>query len=205
MADQIPKMNLNESATPWGREMQLRLLAAGREIERLQSGTLNANKAQDGTLALLSRQVAALGAQQVALGDAQATLLAIATVENSEFTTAITGFSGFYNGARPSVDITSPTGRIEVGFGGSLNNGSGYFCYSITGATSGAIVTKESVQENPAQRVAVSGGASFAPSGWKTLIKDVPIGEVLTVTLEMYADSTYAYFFGGSILARVAP
>jgi hypothetical protein len=51
----------------------------------------------------------------------------------------------------------------------------------------------------------VSGAASFAPSGWKTTVVDVPSGVPLTVSLELNANSTSTYFFGGSFLVRRLP
>jgi len=119
----------------------------------------------------------------------------------TEFTTEQTGFTGWRT--QGSVTLTSSTGRIEITYGGTLNSGEGYFCYSVKqGSTN--IVTRESVQANPARRVAVSGGASFAPSGFGHTVIDVPVGKPLTVALELYTAQSYTYFFGGSLLAKVA-
>lgn len=155
--------------------------------------------------ATLTAQQATLDAQQATLAAQVDLLTAIADVQYAETTTGRDGFTGFYTGALPTVELSSPSGRIEVAYGGSLNGGEGYFCFSVTGATSGAIVTAAAVQANPARRVAVTGGASFAPSGHRSMVVTVPADEVMTVTLAYYAADTYVYFFGGSILARVTP
>ena len=119
----------------------------------------------------------------------------------TEFTTEQTGFTGWRT--QGSVTFSSSTGRIELTYGGTLNSGDGYFCYSVKqGSTN--IVTRESIMANPARRVAVSGGASFAPSGFGHTVIDVPVGKPLTVALELYTEQSYTYFFGGSLLAKVA-
>ena len=165
--------------------------------------------AQDIVVAGLIADLAAtqddLATAQGTLADQVALLAAVADVQYAETTTGHDGFTGFYTGALPTVELSSPSGRIEVAYGGSLNGGEGYFCFSVTGATSGAIVTAAAVQANPARRVAVTGGASFAPSGHRSMVVTVPADEVMTVTLAYYAADTYVYFFGGSILARVTP
>ena len=193
-----PQANLPSESTRWGVAMQGDMVELRREAERSAQANLNANKQGQSSMGLLSQQVRDLTAQV-------ATLNALASVSYAETTTGVSGFTGFYSGSVPTVTVTSPTGRLEVGFGGSLNGGNGYFCYSITGATSGSVVSRATVQANPARRVAVSGGAGFAPSGYKTVIETVPKDEELTVKVEFYAEDNYVYFFGGSIMARVAP
>ena len=214
-----PQANLPTESTRWGVAMQGDMVELRREAERSAQANLNANKQGQSSMGLLSQQVstltqqqgllqsqqAELTEQQAVLAEQVATLNALASVSYAETTDGVTGFTGFYSGPVPTVTATSPTGRLEVGFGGSLNGGNGYFCYSITGATSGSVVSRTAVQANPARRVAVSGGAAFAPSGYKTVIETVPKDEGLTVKVEFYASDNYVYFFGGSIMARVAP
>ncbi|QAB18797.1 hypothetical protein Leucomu_13545 [Leucobacter muris] len=134
-------------------------------------------------------------------------LRAVADVRYAEFTDQKQLSQGSWAAGMPAVQVTSPTGRIEITFGGSVNNGDGYFCYTITGQNAGVIVTRDSVRENPARRVGVSGGATFQPTGYKTVILQVPIGEPVTVRLEVLAVNAYPnlYVFGGSVSARVAP
>ncbi|WGD36831.1 hypothetical protein [Lysinibacter sp. HNR] len=131
------------------------------------------------------------------------TLTAIADSKYAEFTTHVGGFVGWADSV--SVALTSPTGRIEIHWGGALNGGEGYFCYSVRGDRSGTIVSRESLLQNPARRVAVTGGASFAPSGSAAAIVDVPRGESLTVQLHLCSSLSFTTFFGGWVLARVAP
>lgn len=140
------------------------------------------------------------------------TLLAeVANVKEAEFADGVagvsgpTGFTGYFGATMASVTLTSITGVIEIGFGGSLNGGDGYFVYSITDTTTGLpVVDRATVLANPAQRVAVSGGASFTPSGWKTVFVTVPAGDTLVVNLELNTASTGTFFYGGSIMAHTA-
>jgi len=129
------------------------------------------------------------------------TLAEVSESHYAEFTTAQTGFTGFRTAA--TVTLTSSTGHIEISYGGSLDAGEGYFCYAVKqGSTT--IVSRESVQSNPAKRVAVSGGASFAPSGYGHTVIDIPANTSTTVTLELYTSTTFCYFLGGSLLAKVS-
>lgn len=217
----IPRFVGDPANAPWSRWVQTQIAQLVRSAERRAAGEQNANKQLNSSIKLLSRQLTSLTdittdlaaqqltlqAQQATLAAQQATLLAIATVQSAEFSTGITGFTGFYGGATalPSVTITSPTGRLEVAYGGSLNSGDGYFCYSIVDSNGTVVVNRSTIQASPARRVAVSGGASFAPSGWKTSVITVPVNVPLTVKLELNTGTTSTYFFGGSIVARVAP
>lgn len=193
----FPPRNLPTEAINWGRELEFSANDASRRLDAVELTLRNNNKGNSSTMGLLAQQLATIQAQ-VNL------LTAIAYVQYAEFTTGLTGFTGFTT-SPAAVAINSSTGRIEIGYGGSLNGGTGYFVYQVTGATSGVVINRTTVQANPAQRVAVSGGASFAPSGFKSVIVSVPPNENLTVSLEIYATDNFTYFFGGSIQARVAP
>lgn len=193
-----PLPNLDPNAAPWGRSVNQRLSDLENAAERKQQDDVNTNKQQNSTAQVLAGQIASISS-------VVNTLQAIANVQYGELG-ELGNFSGFYNGSRPRLTFTVPTGRVEIGYGGSLSGGSGYFCYSIVNADSGAVyISRDSVQQNGAQRVAVTGGASFAPSGYKTTVISVPAGARITVTLELFAQDTFVYFFGSSLLARVAP
>lgn len=56
----IPEMNLPPEATPWGRDMQNRILQMERMIDRLTNENLNVNKGQTGTIESLSRNIATI-------------------------------------------------------------------------------------------------------------------------------------------------
>lgn len=132
-----------------------------------------------------------------------ATLLAMQRREYAEWVSWVTGSTGWYP-SPCSVLITSSTGRIEVGYGGSLNGGNGYFCYSVARVSDGAVLVDRAViQGSPARRVAVTGGASFTPSGWRTAPVDVPVDVQVRVALEIYGGSTATNFAGGAVSARV--
>ena len=132
-----------------------------------------------------------------------AVLTAMQRREYAEWVAWLTGTTGWY--ASPcSVLITSSTGRIEVGYGGSLNGGNGYFCYSVTRVSDGSVIVDRTViQGSAAQRVAVTGGSSFTPSGWRTAPVDVPVDVQVRVALEIYGGSTATNFAGGAVSARV--
>lgn len=187
----IPPMNLGPDAAPWGREIQTRLQNQEQEIARLRQDVENSLRAINGSLSNIGGVVNVLNAT--------------AAIQYQEFNTSISGFSGWYSGPLPSVTVSSPTGRLEIGYGGALDGGDGYFCYSVVGAISGTIVSRDTILNTPAQRVAVTGGASFAPSGWHTGIISVPANETLTVTLQINSSSTFVTVFGGSIYARTSP
>lgn len=193
MAQPFLPLNLDRNATPAGKELQQRLGNVEDLLSRFMASQQNAANAATSALALLSKQVQLLEAE--------------ANVQYNEWQNlnGITGFTGFYSPAVASVQISSPSGRIEVGFGGSLNSGNGYFCYSVTGAKSGTVVAASTVQQNYAERVAVSGGASFTASAFNTVLVNVPANEVMTVKVELYAASSMTYFFGARISARVTP
>lgn len=191
MVNSMPPMNLSPEATPWGREMMNRVMALEAKLAANQQDTDNVLRTVNGAL--------------TNLGESVQYLRALSGFAYSEFSSTATGFTGWYTGTRPSVIISSETGRLEIGYGGALNGGDGYFCFSAVGTVSGTIVTRDSVLSNPARRVAVSGGASFAPSGWHTGVIDVPRGEQITLTLEINSLLSFVTIFGGSIYARPTP
>jgi len=186
--DIAPPTKLEPQSQPWGRWA----------TENIRNNTKNAARLKDD----VSRENSSTSANLGKLQEQVKTLQDLAVIEYSEFTTPLTGSSGWYPSPAATF-IYSSTGRVEIGFGGSLNGGTGYFCYSIYDAD--PIVSRETILENPAQRVAVSGGAGFAPSGFKTAIVYVPKGRSLTIRLEVYGSDSFTYFFGGSIYARLAP
>jgi hypothetical protein len=187
-----PEPKLEPQSQPWGRWVSSSISALSRGVSGLIASVTR----------LTSDTAANFNRQQTQI----ATLNSLANTLSAEFTYGITGFTGWYSSSPASFFIESPTNRMEIGFGGSLNGGSGYFAYSVTVVPAGTVVVdRATILANPAQRVAVSGGASFAPSGWKTVVIDVPAGTTLQVSLELNTDSEFTYFFGGSILARPLP
>lgn len=195
----IPSSNLDPNAAPWGRWVTEHIQSLEQDADRAAKAEDNINKQQNSTALAMQQRIGEISS----IVD---TLTAISKVQYAESTDLATNFSGFFNGTRPTVNVTSPTGRVEINFGGSLNGGSGYFCYSIfNNKTNSTVVSRDSVQANPAQRVAVTGGASFSPSGYKSTVLTVPNDAPLTIRLEMFASDAFVAFLGGSILARVAP
>ena len=63
MSTLYPKMNLSPEATPWGRSVQQKLDELELAAERRAQGELNANKAQNGTLGVLGRNIVNLDAK----------------------------------------------------------------------------------------------------------------------------------------------
>ena len=200
-----PKMNLSPEATPWGKRIQSDVESVIGALNLADSNNLNGNKGQNATLNGLSAQIAALQLVTDQLTVNTNTLLGIAGVQYSEWTAGATATGTGFIFSPTSVVINSPTGRIEIAFGGSLNGGQGYFCYGVETSSGTVIVDRATVQANPAQRVAVTGGASFSPSGYKSVIINVPANTNLVVSLELFSGLAGTYFLGGSIQARVAP
>lgn len=199
MADTVPPYRFVADAVRWARWIQERTVRLSTVVERLQRSTGNDVSAQAGTIKMLGQQIQDLQTQQ-------AYLASLAEFQYAEFAVGLTGFAGWYSGSLPSVAISTPTGRLEVGYGGALNGGDGYFCYSVVGAASGVVyVDRGTILGNPARYVAITGGASFTPSGYKTVVIDAPPAEPLTVRLEISAEDAFVYFAGGSISARVVP
>jgi len=223
----FPDANLESGAMPWARRIQKELLALMRSTRRQINYLNNANKRTTATLSSQGRTLIQLAATQVELAsiqDDQAQILidvqkavdasgraisrldALARSEYASSNAQFGNFTGFYTGTKPEVTITSPTGKLQLQFGGSLNGGSGYFVYTVIRNDTGeAFVNRDTVVEDPSRRVALSGGASFSPSGYNTIVISVPANVSLTVRCEVYAESTFVTFVGRSIFAQVAP
>jgi len=187
--------------TPAARQMVNDIIALKKEAVINRSFRDGANRGDAASRASTADQIQSLQAQTDLLNS-------YAVIEYAEFTNWITGFGGYYTGAVPTIKITTPTGRIRLGFGGAANGGDTRFLYSITGATSGVIVGRDSILTNFARIVAVSGGASYTPSGYLQTVLTVPANEELTIRLELWVnppDAAYIAFAGGSISAQVAP
>lgn len=235
MAASFPAINLDPQATPNIRAMQQRIGSLEDEIRRYKQSQANSARASGSTLALLSTKVQQLQVLADELSTTTTGLtkttsdLSITTANLTKTTADLKGVTdllasfaevaydewslnaGYTLGSvgwaasRVSVNITSPTGRLEIGYGGSVNSGNATFVYNVVGADSGAIYGRDTVRANYARRVAVSGGASFIASGSSTVVVTVPKNERLTVTNQMYSESSTTYFFGAKIQARVAP
>lgn len=228
MAAAFPPINLDPRATPNIKAMQTRIGSLEDELRRYKQAQGNGANASTSTLALLSKKVQEL---QILAKDLSTTTsglstttsnLTKATADLKVVTDLLASFAevaydewslntGYTLGAvgwaasRVSVNITSPTGRLEIGYGGSVNSGNATFVYNVVSADSGTVYGRDTVRANYARRVAVSGGASFIASGASTVVVNVPKGERLTVTNQMYSESATTYFFGAKIQARVAP
>lgn len=203
----FPRMNLDSLASPWGRAIQNRLEALEDSFRRSSQSQGNAGRASTSAMATVSGQVKTLQQTTSTLKGVTDTLTAMQEVDYAEWQNAngvTTGAVGWMS-TPASVQVSSPTGRLEVEFGGSLNSGNGYFVYNIVGPRSGTVVSRETVRNNPAQRVGCMGGASFVGSGSKSVVVSVPKNEVLTVSVEVFSANTTTYLFGASIRARVTP
>lgn len=170
----------------------------------------NAIQEQQGLIAQAQQDIinqnAAIVAQNNKIQAQQDLLSDVANVQQGSFVNAngITGFTGFYTGTRPSVTLSTQTGRITLSFGGSMNSGNGVFAYGVTRNDTGAtVVSRTSVQADYARRVALSGGASFTPSAFSSVVlTGLPRNVPLTIQLEMYAYTNTVYFYGGNVLAN---
>lgn len=222
-----PQPNLGPNSAPWGRAVDKRLLDLETLVARKSLEDVNTNKQQNSTINSINRQITVIAQTAATANEAAANASAAASQAGeaaAQANTAVTRLNGiaqsWYNesttgvsttgfstsGSRPSSNVSSPTGRIEVTFGGSLNSGQGYFLLTVVRNDTGAvIVDRAAMLQNPAQRIAIAGGASFAPSGYRSQIFNVPTNVSCLVRLEYYGDSTDTYFFGGSLLVKVSP
>ncbi|MGG7507967.1 hypothetical protein [Plantibacter sp. YIM 135249] len=120
--------------------------------------------------------------------------------------TSVFGFSGtgWTNAARPSVTLSSVSGRLKVSVGGAASGGTADITFSIDG-----VVTRDSRRQDSmlalATCIRVSGGASMYGSGAKSWVVAVPANTPLTVTVEAFGFDQYVNVAGLSILAEVIP
>jgi len=120
-------------------------------------------------------------------------------VKYAEFTTDISSFTGWKSSV--SVTLQSISGKIELDWGGTLNGADGYFCYEVSwGGT--VHISRDSIKNNAGRRVAVTGGASFAPSGYGHQVISVAKNTDVKIQLELYSEQNTVTFFGGSLTAR---
>lgn len=198
--DVYPPRDLPGRADNWGRrveEVDRDLL--DRQVQLRQSLD-NGLRSTSGQLAVLARQIDALASQQEFL-------ISLSKVESRSFSDIRQVAQGQWMPNPVEVTLSSPSGRIEITFGGSANNGGTVFAYQVVGSTSGTVISRGSILTDLSKRVAVTGGATFSPSGFATVIEQVPVNEILTISLHAYADNAFpdVYISGGRILARVAP
>jgi len=208
-----PPHNLDPNAAPWGRWATERIETLDTMLTRGKQDQANNNYQLNGSINVINEQVRLIREQQDSirltveqLAVQQALLTSYQVVRYADSDSTSTNFSGWYTGSLPSVTLASATGRIEVGYGGSLNGGNGYICYQVVNLDTGAvIVNRNTIQQSPSRRIAITGGASFTPSGYRTEIVDVPVDANLRVTVQLYASDTYVAFLGSSVQAKVTP
>lgn len=198
--DVYPPRDLPGRADNWGRrveEVNKDLLARQVQIQQMVENGL---RSTSGQLAVLSRQIDTLASQQEFL-------ISLSRVVSGSFSDIRQVAQGQWMPDPVEVTLSSPSGRIEITFGGSANNGGTVFAYQVVGATSGTVISRGSILTDLSKRVAVTGGATFYPSGFSTVIEQVPVNEALTISLHAYADNAFpdVYISGGRILVRVAP
>lgn len=158
--------------------------------------TLNSLQMVNSSITQLQQRVKVLSAQAVQYYSSNNTTYA---------PPGAAGVAAWVTAARPSVQLSSPTGRIKISFGVAVNNGNGIAGYSVVDSNTGAVyVDKTSFLGNQAASIYLSGGASFTPTGFKALIVTVPQDTAITVTLEMYCSDGFAYFFSPNLLVEVA-
>lgn len=193
----MPQMNLPPESMQWGRAIESRVESVERNLNVAAQDSGNDATTQGG---IMRSQAATIKR----LSDTVAYLSSLASVQYAEFSTLVGGVAG-WTVVQASVQISTPTGRIGINFGGTANGGPVTYCYSITGPVSGTIVTRDSVRSNYAQRVGVVGGVSYSPSAFRSAILQVPANELLTINLETYLQDAFTFALGGSIQVSVSP
>lgn len=201
---QFPQGNLPTDSMRWGRAVEAAINALERGVSSLTNRGDNTSSSSSSSLAKIGSQISELRAIQDDMKATQDTLVAAGRVAQSESQPNATVIPGFYEGSgRPEVTITSPSGKIDVQFGGSLNSGNGVFVISVVGLNTGTVyVNRDSMVNNYAQRLAMSGGANFTPSAYRSMVVNVSSSEPVRVRLEVNAFTNGLYFVGGSVLAR---
>lgn len=194
---------LPSASMPWARQVSDTLNNLANKVNNFISDQTNKNRANNTNIQTLSSQVSGLATTQAALSAQQATLQAASTSASDSTSSGGTVSNvGYYGGARPTVTIPVPTGRLEIQFGGSMNSGNAYFVFSATGESGAVYMTRDAMRDDVTKRLAISGGASFTPSTYATQVINVTPGDNVTVTLQFYAVTAGAYFAGGSLLVR---
>lgn len=193
---------------PMIKEMKGRIETLEASLVRVSQDAFNGYQGAAAAVGGLQSQVATVTQTANDTAAVVARLDALSTLVSASSVVPSTGITGFSAVSRPTAILSTPTGRLEIQFGGSMNGGDGYFVFSVVNTATPATVyvNRATMQTDPTQRIAVSGGASFAPSGYRTaVVNGLPINTNVTVTLEYYAVTTFTYFFGGNLLVRPAP
>lgn len=203
---QFPQANLPVDSMRWGRSVEAAINSLERSANSLVNRGENGSSSSTMSLAKIGSQISELRAVQDEMNRTQEKLVAAGQVAQNESQPNALLSPGFYEGTgRPEVTILSPTGKIDVQFGGSVNSGNGVFVISVVGASTGTVfVNRNSMVNNMAQRLALSGGANFTPSAYRSMVVNVSASEPVRVRLEVNAFNDGLYFVGGSVLARAA-
>lgn len=198
--DVFPPRNLPGTSEEWGRSVESRIESGDRADTQISQTLDNNLRAVSGQLEVMSRQLSLIENQQRYLVSLQR--LEIATsIESSSLAPQA------WMTNPPTVTISSPTGRVEISFGGRGLEGRFVFGYEIrAGGT--VIRSRDSVVNDSSEAVMTVGGINFASTGFNTVVREVPINTPLTISLQVLSgEMTYGpiYFLGGRIMARVAP
>lgn len=173
------------NVNPWGRSIE-------QDVDRL---LLDTDRLSTNVQAALQASGNAANATRL-LGAGSA----LAQAQWSTDITVGAGWSGFAD--LPRVSVVSPTGRIEVNFGGSIRNGSGRICYSVTRDEDGVVLAERDVMRlDFARCIALTGGASFPASGYRVEIVSAGTSSV-TVKAEVYGEAAGVVLSGVTIAVR---
>lgn len=175
----LPPADIN----PWGKTVEEDLGKAMDDIDRLSVNTAGALQAAGAAVTATKK-----------FGSA-------ADLIRSTWSNDITvGVGWSTNGYLPKGFITSPTGRIEINFGGAIRNGSARICFTVTRAGS-PVVDREAVRIDFARCLAITGGATFPASAHRVEIVDVGTEEVY-VQIEAYGEAAGVVLSGASLSVR---
>jgi hypothetical protein len=190
-----PPFAFDASQAPYVRWLEQRVKSLEDRAAQNASDTATSLAMVNSSITQLNQRVKVLSAQAVQYYSAN----------NSTYASAQNGVAAWITASRPSVQMSTPTGRIKIGFGVAVNNGNGIAGYSIVDANTGAVyVDKSTFVGDQSRSIYLSGGASFTPTGFKQAIVTVPANTLLTITVEMYCSDGYAFFFSPNLLVEVA-
>jgi hypothetical protein len=176
----LPPADIN----PWGKTVDEDVIELRKTTDRL-STNLAAALQVSGNAAAAAKLVATTG--DIVTDSSQPDVVLPSTSWATGSTTL------------PSVSITSPTGRIEVTFGGAIRNGSARICFSV----SDGIVNRDEIRDDFSRCLALTGGATFPASGHRSEVIDVGEGEV-TVSIQVWAEMAGVVLSASRVSVRPA-
>lgn len=217
-----PRSFLPQESMPWSRHIEETLEKIARLQAVISQESSNSFRVNAATMSRIQQQLTELDAQALVL-NTQSAELSTQAGQLSAMTTNLTNvtnylsslgvirnaeagstgsFSSWFTGARPSVTIASPTGRVQLIIAHTVNPGSEL---STTYTASGGLNQTRQTNFNSNVRVIKTvGGNSTASTSSLTMFADVTPNVNTVFTLEHFGQAS-GTIVGRTIMARVLP